>query len=554
MRLLKYVVFIQFYVISIFAADKCPYFTTSLKDLTDVTKKQCETNRDSKQCQDHYKKIASTMEAKEVDRRKLTCDKTVWTILTENATPILLRGACRSGLANFALDTVQGTVGLFKSVGTAIGEGVAYMQIETEKQSSKMQKCNSDNEEKKTLITATVSSWPKAMRPNSFPANLLTKNCWEIDNWLKEQERFGRKKLTNELSSKMYSANKTLTVDEQIAANYLDPQYNKKNPQSFAISEMAAGFMKQFNDSAACYNSEFQTELYCESLATAATFIIPGMAAFRAARLEKLAALGGRKLTDIEIDVLAQNAKRAGGIKDLALRQDVVDSIKVLGNEDRLAVAEKILGRSLTKDEAESILKAHELSSDELLAKARELQKAGFSEDEIRTFMRSSLTGKPSSQADLAKQLVQYSKLEDGPTKWRLLAGIEEKTINGDLNKVTNLYKNATESLQTNLKNKVSISPNELYTLESNAADWGSRTKIVEDSAKASKVMMEAFDKRIQNELVQAKIPESYKADYVLNALQRLKNDPGLGSAKTATNFKIKAIIDYYKTQRWNLY
>lgn len=556
--------FLIFFSLSLttFAGDICPKFTTSLKALNEIPKQKCAEIRDSKQCQDLYQKNSTTMEPKEANRRKLTCDKTAWSIFVDGAIPLPLRGACQAGVANFALDLATSAKNVVVAVGTGIGEGIAYLQIEAEKANERIRKCNIDTEEKKAFIIATISRWPKLMRPTSVPADLLQKDCLNIDLKLREMEHLGKNKLGVQLGSKMYRTNVTLTEDEQEAANYLDPNLNAKytREQGKSITDMAAELMKKFQDGATCYNSDFQTELYCESLASAASFIIPGMAALRAARLQKLAALAGRSLSNAEIEALGQEALQASKIKSLAARQGVVDKVAELSDADRLELAKKLLGRTLTKEEETAILQAHGLSSDQLLEKARILKEVGFSAEERELFMRTSLTGQPLTKGQQASQLALIQKLSDSPNKTRLLAEIEGASANPDIAKVTSQFQKAAEGYVKDAGGSVAkASGRELGDIEYTASRWGSKATNPADVARAENLVGSAARSRLETEMKSEAKKASARGypfnqgEYVSDYIQMLRSSPGKGLMKDATDFQIKAIIKEFNSKGWNL-
>lgn len=562
--MLRTLSFVLIFSLSLLAhtAEICQKFTTSLQALNEIPKKKCTETRDSKQCQELYQKNSTSMLPQEADRRKLNCDENMWSVFIDGAIPLPMRGACQAGVANFALDLVTSAKNVVVAIGTGIGESIAYLQIETEKAHERMKKCNVDPEEKKALLTVTISRWPKLMRPTSIPADLLKKDCFFVELWLRETERRNKNKLLQQLTPKMYGVSKTLTEDEQEAANYLDPNLNRKiqAEQSQTIADMAASFMNQLKDKAICYNSDFQTEIYCESLATAATFVIPGIATLRAARLEKLAALAGRKLTDVEIATLSEEALKAAKIKDLSGRQGLVDKVAALGEQDRLALAKQLLGRTLTAEEQQAILKAHSLSSTEdLLEKARILKKLELTAEQRELFMRTSLTGQPMTPAQIKSQLELVKSLPDSPNKLRLLAEAEGNVAKPDIEKMTTQFQKATEGYAKNIGELNKASSNDLSSLEYAASRWGSKATTPADVARAETLLGNAAKTRLDKEILSAAARASSrgaqfdKGAYVSEYINMLRSSPGSGLAKEATEFKIKAIIKAYNSAGWNL-
>ncbi len=121
-----------------------------------------------------------------------------------------------------------------------------------------------------------------------------------------------------------------------------------------------------------------------------------GKTAESAAKLAKEAALAEK---------IAKSEARSG------ISRETVYANAALGDAERLAKTEEVLGRKLPDSQREALLKAHntgehgvyETLPSELLAKARVLEAAGFSNAEREAIVRNGLAGNPTSLAEYAR-------------------------------------------------------------------------------------------------------------------------------------------------------
>lgn len=556
MRLFQiFVAFGLLYLPNAFAIETCSKFTTSLQMLNEIPKKKCAEVRDSKQCQEFYKTLAAKLKESELAKRKLTCEQTAWDILVSTAVPLPLNGSCQDGFADFALEIVHSVVNIGQKLASNI-----------KKNNSIVYKCASDPAGKQSMILATIGMWPKMMQPKSIPANLEKQDCVNIKTWLDQIELSERTKLAKELIP-FIRGGKALTDEQQEAALYLNPNLHQKSAKSKSIGEMAASLMAQVSDVAMCYSREYQTQLYCEALATAATFVIPGMQGLRVARLEKLATLAGRELTTVEIDVLAQQALSASKIKGLPGRQGLVDTVSVLNDSDRLSLAGKIVGRQLTDNEVTAILKAHNLPSSELLEKGRILKDAGFNADEREIFMRSSITGQSTQTAKVKSMAEVVQSLPEGSTKFRLLGEIEMGKSIPNVEAATNYFEKATKNLEQTIMTKPKPSPRELGEVQYSASRYGSQVKDPAEIARAQKLIGSAYDKQLTQEMADLEIKTSRSGAMRINAAEEAQayvkqlrssvqtnSSVGKKAVDSAGNFQADAIVNYLnKVRKWNL-
>lgn len=527
----------------------CSKFTTALSALNELPINKCKEIANSDRCQKLYAELAMTIPTEDFMKRTLKCDKPAWRLMMDAAIPLPFKGACTDGVANMVVD-------MFSSAGTALGEGAAQMSLNAER----MESCHKNPEEKKQLVLSTIKTWPKMLKPKSVPAKIMNQDCWGIERWLRETDQLNRRRMEVELTAKMYGTNKDISAEEKEVIEYLHPEKASTNSsEKESILNISKKLMSSLQDKATCYNSDYQIELYCHTLAAAATFVVPGMMALRAARLQKLASAAGA-IKEQELAALAEEAIKAGKVRDLASRQELINKVRSLDEPELMQLAEKIYGKTLSQKQKDLILQSHKIEPDiltgkytpeQLFEKNRLLEEAGIPSETRQVFMRSGLTGK--SQ----QQIIQ--EMAPGPTKSRLLGDIEGTSASPDVTKMTNHFKEATNYLEKKVGNIQGASTNELRDIEYTASRWGSKASDANEVAKSKSLVGEAGRVRLEKEMAEAaaqstkaKVPFD-RSNYMVEKLNAMRKDLGKGFQREAREFQIKAIIDAFNAKGWNL-
>jgi hypothetical protein len=545
----------------------CQWFRLAMGSYNELYKKSCQDVQQSKQCQDFYKQLSASVDAAEIAKRKLQCDRTALEKLTSALVPLPLKGSCRDGIGTAALDLVHEAVDLAGGAVHAMASvGNAISPLAAEQRYLQQQACNASEAEKKALIATKTSLWPKAMLPK-LPADILKKDCRGIENYLDYYQKQLRANLQQKIQTNM-----PLTADEKQIYQYFAPGKSATNVQKMTIGSLAKSLMNDVGAVAMCYNFEYQTELYCEALGVAATFLLPGLSEMKAVRLGKFATMAGRKLTDAEIKALAKEAMEVSAVKGAERKALVSEAatnpastLARVGNlkpADRLALARELLQRPLSKTESNAILTAHNMSTEQLFLKARTLRNAGLDTPEVDVMMRTSTTGQVSTTAasTTLKTTEQIAReLPAGPSKSRLLGDMEGAKANPNINVMSTHFKDAAEAAEKKIGTLTNGNAYDLSNIEYCGSRWGSVAESAEEKAAAENLVGRAGRARLEKVVAEEAARASRmgipfdKGKYVQEYLKSLESGQGKGFLARATQFQINAIKKAFNAAGWNL-
>ena len=251
--------------------------------------------------------------------------------------------------------------------------------------------------------------------------------------------------------------------------------------------------------------------------------------------------------------------KNTSSIKKLSQEEKEI-YLKTAGSMtdlERKASTAILADRSLTQVEKAGLIEAHkiaegkgyfELTESELREKLKKLRSSGFSNDESDLILRAGLAGQtgPYKKVSTISEVVQG--LPDSANRSRLLAELKSNSVKPDIETSTDLFKKSTNQYMEQFKaQKSAPSARELSEIEYVSARWASQAKDKDEIAKAQKIYLEAFEKRLRTDKPQG------QGTGVQDYINLIRDDGGKGLHKEASQWKIKTIIQYYNSKGWNL-
>lgn len=296
-----------------------------------------------------------------------------------------------------------------------------------------------------------------------------------------------------------------------------DADLKKMSEVSLNLLEKGKQYLEKQGVKLACFNNEAQAEMLCYGVLSV---VSPGKAVnvlAKAPKLAKLLQAGGLAAKETAV------ASKAG--------EAAVDFAKMakLSNAERIAEAEKSLGRALTAEQKEALVKAHEIASEtgrgygtysaaDLKQKADILKAAGFSDVERNQLMRQGIAG---MYGDSYKARVYFNQTRLEADKLRTSNKIEE---------ATKKYKESADSYEVYLKDaKVQKSERDYLVGSGINAQAGRYDKAAEYFLESKSAIRNS----------------SEKAEVIFESLRREKDELRVIAAKARTAGTEKAYKDH---------
>jgi hypothetical protein len=364
---------------------------TPFDSLKALSQNSCTQIVNSKECADLYAKMKSNGENPAdkapncSDANQASQEYSAWSYTS----------GCAIGGWNFVKDT-------FVGVGTAIADGAKSVgkfvdDIDLENAANKT--CDADPNGKTQLIEQYNKNVPKLLKIAKPSDSVLAKTtCAKIKATIKFQQGQKADELSLTLNRKMILQKANLTADEKELVEW---GQRRAPGTQMNLLDAAKEKLKDVGVRLECYSSQQAAAMVCEAIAEVGTIAVgPAGWALKASRMQNIAKIAG-----VSID--AQKATSA--TRMVATAADLEKAAK-LSNIERVAAAEKSLGRTLTAAEKKALVDAHEVaaatgrgygtySATDLKNKADILKTAGFSEAERDLLMRQGLAGSLSNGA-----------------------------------------------------------------------------------------------------------------------------------------------------------
>lgn len=369
----------------------CVYKADDMGNLSSVSQSICEQTQKSPECQELYK----TMSPEDLLHKSLEC-----TNQEDRSTSYEMykeyRDGCNQGGWNFVTNVANG-----------IGDSLAQIRDLGKEEVA----CNANLEMKRAIFADYNISVPEILRLTTpSEADIQALPCNRLKAKLQESMEQKNREVMIQVQRKR---EKNLTPQEQ---DFVDFR-NKKRETSGSLIDAAKKKLDELHVKYQCYNTRTAAEMICEAAAEVGTMLGgPARLAFQAAKSERILKLAG----------LGRGVASAGKVETATAN---LARVSALSNADRIAEAEKVLGRSLTQAQKDALIKAHEVgagtgrgftvnaagelesstySALDLREKAKILQDAGFSAEQRQTLMRRGIAG---SVADVQKLKTQANDL-----------------------------------------------------------------------------------------------------------------------------------------------
>lgn len=242
------------------------------------------------------------------------------------------------------------------------------------------QACNQSIEKKREILNAfnlTIQDERFKLQPHFVGKWLEDAPCSEIEKLLSARYQ--------NYSQTQYRER----INNINAGKKVEPL--KDNKPTINIMEELSKAFNQAEVVYQCYTPKVKAEMLCAGVTSLLVDLASGAGIAGAA--SKIAAIvkSKRALSRAERAIAAGN------------KVDLVDASK-LRNGDRLKLAEKTMGKTLSEAEKKAIIEAHEIglaegrgfytyTQEDLLKKARLLREAGFDKDQVRSLMENGITG-----------------------------------------------------------------------------------------------------------------------------------------------------------------
>lgn len=348
---IRFVSFLLLYLLALHAkANKCSQFNTPWVGIAEAQQASCMAVRDSKECQNLYSEIDKTSASKEeATYKKLKCDK-------KEMSPLISR------LPDLALACAMGAVvDPIIELGQALGETAAAAKLHW----SNARNCDKDLNQKMALIQGFNLDVPKLLRLSIPDKNKINSmSCNQIHVMILNHRTTQKNKLKIELDAKSISPtqSKNLTSAEK---EYLDYINNPPKREGEGFTKLIEKIMTDLKIKHQCYSPEQLTKLYCEVAAFVASTAVPGLMALRAAKLAKTSGIKVEELLKYIGAAERKTAGIGGKFANSSEKMRVLDMAGNLSNPERIAAAEKLLGRTLSKEEREQLFKIHAVGADD---------------------------------------------------------------------------------------------------------------------------------------------------------------------------------------------
>ncbi|WP_413292163.1 hypothetical protein ACLSU7_12230 [Bdellovibrio sp. HCB185ZH] len=293
---------------------------------------------------------------------------------------------CAIGGWNFVKDTfIMPVVDGVESLGKFADD------VEADRAANKA--CDADPIGRSSLFDQFNQNVPKLLRvPKPSPQALSKTNCGAIKASIKLLQARKADELSLDLNRKVLLNKGTLTADEQEMVEW----GKRRLPDSqVSLLEAAKAKIKEVGVKLECYSSQEAAAMICEAIAEVGTLAAgPVAVAAKAARMRNIANVAGIPL----------DAGKASSASRIVATAADLEKVAKLSNAERIASAEKSLGRALSESEKKALIDAHEIaantgrgygsySATDLKYKADVLKAAGFSESERDLLMRQGLAG-----------------------------------------------------------------------------------------------------------------------------------------------------------------
>lgn len=242
------------------------------------------------------------------------------------------------------------------------------------------QACNQSIDKKRELLNAfnlTIQDERFKLQPHFVGRWLEDAPCSEIEKLLSARYQNYTQTLYRE------------RINNINAGKKVEPLKDAK-PSINLLEELSKAF-NQAEVVYQCYTPKVKAEMLCAGVTSLLVDLASGAGIAGAA--SKIAAIVKSKKALSR----AERALASGN------KVDLMDASK-LRNADRLKLAEKAMGKTLSEAEKKAILEAHEIgiaegrgfytyTQEDLMKKARLLREAGFDKDQVRTLMENGITG-----------------------------------------------------------------------------------------------------------------------------------------------------------------
>lgn len=406
----------------------------ALKPLMELQNHTCEEVKKSPECQHVYSQIKA--EGGDPESYALQCkDRGQLMRALENYANI--QAGCALGGWNFVKDT-------FVGLGTAIGEGVAKMVVDAEKEKEDNAQCDKDPKLKKGIYTNYNAAVPKMLQVE-VPAEEVFDRvpCAQLKAGLRMAQTRQGFVAMDKVRSRFTDPKAKFNPQEQEYVDWIK-KMNAHEGNGPSVVEMAKNKIHDMGVKYECYNTLRATAMICEAMLDVGSLAAGGVGlAAKVGRISgittkagKIAAASNTAKSAGKVEELVtkvQNAERrgTGGIgqqlTSQAQKDEILNLSGSLTNRERVNAFESLTGRRLTAEEATQLQKMHEvgtsqgrtyvsLTEADLKAKVKLASETNpttgrpyFSKEETDILMRNGITG--SSETQMLKDYQKYSEL-----------------------------------------------------------------------------------------------------------------------------------------------
>jgi len=252
--------------------------------------------------------------------------------------PFVSTVSCLNGLANFGISSVA-------NIGRMIGEFAGAIKVDFDKSKERSDQCNSSVDNKIALYKAFNISTPKLMNIN-IPSkdSINNKQCWQIENDLREHGRLQQKKLEFSLNPRGLKGQfDQMTADEKNFWQWSHPEISNGSGHTDLL-KTAKEILVQKGLELDCYSSYTAQALVCEAMTEAATLLLGFQSGIkRLSQASKIPEIAGvskeinmiKKISPAEIK--SPNLKNFGKKYGLATEPIILDGetyMRIIPNPD----------------------------------------------------------------------------------------------------------------------------------------------------------------------------------------------------------------------------
>ena len=234
---------------------------------SDVTIEKCKQDRASLVCQKLEKSIR--LNGLDPETKLKQCNKTgAKKELAFEYIPFVSTVSCLNGVVDFGIDSIVG-------IGRMIGEFAGAIKVDYDKSKERSEKCNSSIENKIALYKAYNITTPKLMNM-SIPSkeSINKKQCWQIENDLREHSRIQQKKLEFSLNPRGLKGQlNQMTADERNFWQWSHPELSNGSGHT-ELLKTAKEILMQKGLELDCYSSYTAQALVCEAMTEAASILL----------------------------------------------------------------------------------------------------------------------------------------------------------------------------------------------------------------------------------------------------------------------------------------